>query len=406
MRRNPRRRRQVALLVAASLVACAAAISFTLLPSYASAVALVVRAAGLENDHPWIAAWGRQDFEESKLAIPTRHGPLESRLYRPERAITRPLLLVPGINGLGIEEPRLVFFARALARTGVPVVTSAMPDMTRYLVSSQTTDMIEDAASWLADGGVAPAGPIGLAGISFAGGLSVVAAGRPALCERVRFVFAFGGHASFTNVLEFLVTGIEPVPEGYPYHARPGVERVEGGIWRKPHDYGVAVVALALADRLVPLSQAEPLREAILRFLGASHLALHDEDAASRTFEEARQLAARLDEPARTIMREVNDRDVASLGARLLPLIGAIGRSPDLSPIESPSPSAPVYLLHAVEDDVIPTEETLLLRDHLEGKTETHVLLTSLMSHSQVDQSFELGEAWLVVSFLAGMLRE
>lgn len=406
MLRNPRHRGRVALLVAAFLAASATAVLYSVFTSYATATALVVRAAGLENEHPWIAAWRRQDFEESTLVIATRHGPVESRLYRPTRAITAPLLLVPGINGLGIEEPRLVFFARALARTGIPVVTCAMPEMTRYLVTPRTTDMIEDAALWLADGGVASAGPIGLAGISFAGGLSVVAAGRPALSQRIRFVFSFGGHASFANVLEFLVTGIQPVPEDYPYQAGSGVERVKGGVFRKPHDYGVAVVTLALADRLVPPSQAEALREAILRFLRASHLALHDESAASRTFEEARELAARLDEPARTIMREVNDRDVDSLGARLLPLIETIGRSPDLSPVESPPPSAPVYLLHPVDDNVIPTEETLLLQDYLEGRTETRVLLTSVMSHSRVDENMDLGEAWRVVSFLASMLRE
>ena len=113
--------------------------------------------------------------------------------------------------------------------------------------------MIEDAGRWLSQQPrLARDGRIGMMGISFAGGLATVAAGRPALREHVAFVFAFGGHSHFPRVLRFLSTGMEPAglpPDGSPA-GTPVPER-----HRRPHDYGVAVLLLGLADRCVPAIQ-------------------------------------------------------------------------------------------------------------------------------------------------------
>jgi hypothetical protein len=49
-------------------------------------------------------------------------------------------------------------------------------------------------------------------GISFSGGLSVVAAGRPSLAHRVAYVFSLGGHDDIGRVLRYLCTGREPRP--------------------------------------------------------------------------------------------------------------------------------------------------------------------------------------------------
>jgi hypothetical protein len=51
-------------------------------------------------------------------------------------------------------------------------------------------------------------------GISFSGGLSIVAAGRPSLAAKVAYVFSFGGHDDLPRVLRYLCTGVEPYPSG------------------------------------------------------------------------------------------------------------------------------------------------------------------------------------------------
>jgi len=148
---------------------------------------------------------------ERKEQVPSRFGPLRAKVYTPDLGARRAVLLTPGVNALGIDEPRLVAFARNLAASGLLVVTPELPDLSRYLITARSTDMIEDAALWLSHRADLTGGrTIGIMGISFAGGLSTVAAGRPSLKGRLAFVFSFGGHANFQRVVRYLCSGVEP----------------------------------------------------------------------------------------------------------------------------------------------------------------------------------------------------
>ena len=65
---------------------------------------------------------------------------------------------------------------------------------------------------------------------------------------------------------------------------------------RPPHDYGVVIILLGVADKMVPADQVEPLRQGILAFLNASHLDMVDKPRAALEFERARKLSRK---PAR-----------------------------------------------------------------------------------------------------------
>ena len=141
--------------------------------------------------------------------------------------------------------------------------------------------MIEDAALWLSrQKELAPDGRVGMMGISFAGGLSIVAAARPALRGQVAFAMALGGHADLPRTLTYLCTGIQP-----------------DGAVRPPHDYGVAIILLGAADRVVPPEQVEPLRNAILIFLEASRLDMVDKEKSVAEFAHAARAPRRCRSP-------------------------------------------------------------------------------------------------------------
>ncbi|RPJ80237.1 MAG: hypothetical protein EHM13_12340, partial [Acidobacteria bacterium] len=200
--RSPRRLIALLLMTAAVLFA----VRLAALP-YVRATSLIVRTAGLEKQHPTLAALQTSTVVERKETVPSRFGPLRANVYIPTNGFSRAVLLTPGVNALGIAEPRLVSFARNIAASGLLVMTPELPDLSRYLVTARSTDMIEDAALWFANNESLTKGePIGIAGISFAGGLSMVAAGRPSLRGRIAFAFSFGGHANFQRVLHYLCT--------------------------------------------------------------------------------------------------------------------------------------------------------------------------------------------------------
>ncbi|MFO7694348.1 MAG: hypothetical protein R6V57_14775 [Vicinamibacterales bacterium] len=382
------------------VVVTAAAIGAPYFRSYTRAAALIVRMAGLQGPMADALEWEREPVATYETEVPSREGALRGRLYVPPRA-RRAVVLVAGVNALGIDEPRLYGLAHELAGVGYAVLTPELPDLQRYDITPRTTDMIEDAAVWLSgQPRLARDGRVGLVGISFSGGLSIVAAGRPALRDRAAFVFSLGGHANFQRVLRFLCSGMEPAPPGTGRGSGPAGER-----HRRPHDYGVVIVLLGGADRVVPPDQVAPLRAAILTFLRASHYDLIDKRKAAATFAEARRLADALPEPAHALMKQVNDRDVEGLGRIFLPLLGRASQSPALSPDQSPAPACPVYILHGTDDTVVPAVESAWLGRYLEQRTRARTLLSPIITHAELNARQDAGEIWQLVDFFASLLR-
>jgi dienelactone hydrolase len=390
----------LALLLAAALGGAA-------LP-YVDALAFVVRAAQLPGMAASFAALAADAVaSRDTFDIPTRHGAVSARLYRPDAGASRAVLLVPGVHMDGIDESRLVGMAEDLTASGYTVLTVAPPDLRAFRITPANTDVIEDAATWLAErGDLAPDGRIGMIGISFSGGLSLVAAGRPALRDKVAFVLSFGGHGDLPRVLRYLCSG-----DAQADPSADALALVEGAAHlatHPPHDYGVAVVLLGLADQVVPPEQVAPLREGIRIFLAASSLTLVDMDRANDTFARAREYAETLPEPARSLMTDVNDRAVGTLGPILLPVLERSRAilDPALSPARSPLTTAPVFLLHGADDTVIPAVDTVMLaeRFHTAG-TEVHALLSGLITHAEVDRGAAAGDVWRLVAFWRGVMR-
>jgi hypothetical protein len=108
---------------------------------------------------------------------------------------------------------------------------------------------------------------------------------------------------------------------------------------RPPHDYGVVIILLGVADRWCRRS-GRAAAQGILAFLNASHLDMVDKPRRALEFERARKLSESLPEPARTFMSWVNNRDVGTSRPALLPTSRA-GDDPALSAARNPPPSRP-----------------------------------------------------------------
>jgi pimeloyl-ACP methyl ester carboxylesterase len=204
--------------------------------------------------------------------------------------------------------------------------------------------------------------------------------------DRVAYVLSFGGHGNLPRVLRFLCTG-----EGAP---------------PRPHDYALAVVLHQAAEIAVPAAQVAALRGGVETFLEASALNRTDREQAKQRFAEARTRELELAEPSATLLKHVNDGDVAALGAKLVPYLDQLGQDPALSPDRSPAPSAPVYLLHGVDDNVIPAVESARLAEHLRGKTRVRHLLSGFLTHVDVANRPGIKDTWEMIAFWKGVLGE
>lgn len=377
-----RTRRKVGLALAVAAIGLA----FVLKP-YADSAAFIMDLGGVRHWSRSLLPGARAEVTWRDVTIPTRHGPLAARVYMPSAdADAAPSFIIfPGIHRGGVDEPRLSGFSRRFASGGVNVVSVPLPDLREFRVTMRSTDQIEDATAWAVnEPGIGRGGTIGLVGVSFAGGLALVAAGRPALRDRLSMVVSFGGYGDLARVLRFLCTGA--LPDGTRGH---------------PHDYGVVVALLEVAPSMVPPAQVESLRRGILTFLEGSLHDLTDERRAEELFADARAQAAAMPEPSRTLLGLVNERSVSQLGSAVLPFVEKLEGTAALSPEHSLAATAPVFLLHGAEDNVIPSAETPIAAGYLRrsGNTRVRALLTPLVSHADFRTSAPFGETWKLIKF-------
>jgi hypothetical protein len=139
-------------------------------------------------------------------------------------------------------------------------------------------------------------------------------------------------------------------------------------------------------------------------YLDASALDNVDKDAGGKAFADVRTAAGKLPEPAATLARYMSERDVVHLGARLLPYIGEFGGDPALSVSRSPKPSAPVFLLHGSDDNVIPPIESEYLANDLRGHAPVRLLLSGLISHASADRPAGLNDVLQLGNFWGDVL--
>ena len=209
----PRRKTFFGLLVAAIAIFCVAAWPFT--RAHLQAVAVLDQVAG--QPVPSLVARLSEravQTEDFSFAIEAAAGQqrVRARLYSPEGRPNAPALVIfHGVHHLGIDEPRLMGFAAAMASCGIRVLTPELPDIKDYHVDESSVRTIGESAKWFAK---QTGGPVGVMGLSFSGGLALVAAADPLYHPDFKFVFAVGSQDSMDRVTQYYRTGSDVRPDG------------------------------------------------------------------------------------------------------------------------------------------------------------------------------------------------
>jgi dienelactone hydrolase len=320
-------------------------------------------------------------IETEEVMVATHLGPLRARLYRSGPARPRPGVVVAhGVHFRGYDEPRLVAFSRALADAGLAVLTPELSDLADYRITPDDVDRIAESVRWFAARPDRIEGDrVGLLGFSFAGGLSLLAAGDADAGPHIAWVTSVGGHHDLARVLRFFVEN--------------RVESPRGITEKHAHEYGVVVLAYGYLDRLVPESDREIMRDALRAWLhedreGARVMASHaTSPEAGRLF--ARLESHRLDELGRDLETLVGEdaRDLARLSPR-----GKLHRI-----------GCPVYLLHGAGDSVIPSSETDWADLEL-GAREHRALVSPLLEHVEVSHRASFVEMLELVDFVSRLV--
>ncbi len=341
------------------------------------AASLLLRASG---DHGRLAGLYDTPITAEDILLQSPHGSFRARVYRPaDGRRHRGLVLAHGVHYLGIDEPRLVPFARNLARSGLVVLTPELAALADYQVQGSSVDELRVAVGYLARRPEVSPGGVGVMGLSFAGGLALRAASDPALRGAVAYVVSVGGHDDLYRVTRFLATDVLTTPEG-EVHAHA-------------HDYGLIVFFYAYADRFVDIASRLTFRDALRLLLQEKR-------------PEALRVAGFLQGDARALFDRISAHDKSFLQ----PLVAGV--LPSLRPdMARASPAGhlagltvPVFLLHGAGDDVIPAAEARFAAQELAARGHVHLLVTPAIKHVTVQGHPSAWQQWQIVHFMAGVL--
>lgn len=304
---------------------------------------------------------------------------VRARSYGPRDDDAAPgVVLFHGIHHLGIDEPRFRRMARALAGAGFRVLTPELVELHDYRIEPASTDTI---AHSIVAHARATRGKVGAWGISFGGGLLLIAATRPEVREALAYVVTLGAHSDLTRVARYY--------SGQPVFAPDGTPAVV-----PPHPYGARVLLHAYVERLFD-AQSAPLARRALR--------LYVEDR----FEQARAAARSVGGAARDALLRLLDGDARSL-ERDLTLIseGEQERWAEVSPHGKVQQlQVPTFLLHGAQDSVIPSLETYHLAAEVPPAVLRRVLVTPVLGHADPNQDLPATAYGALVSFISDILR-
>ena len=324
--------------------------------------------------------WETQAIAVAEVSIPTSGGSIPALLYSPQGVAHPPgIVLVHGIHHLAIHDPRFVNLARALSGDGFAVLTPFLASLADYRVDASSIPEIGESAQWLE--GRLGRSPVTLIGISFGGGLAMLAAAEPQYARSVRAIALIGGYDDLSRVSRFLATSEEEFPDGsmVPLAA---------------HDYGGAILVYDNLERLFSPGDVPAAREALRRYLWEQP-------------ETAKPWLEQLSPAGRATMDDLFVRQIARLRPQLLASIQA-----DQNEMQALSPHGkigglrvPVFILHGSTDNVIPPAESLWLAKDVPREDLRAVLITPVFSHVDLKGHASLGDELRLVHFLAGVLR-
>ncbi len=308
----------------------------------------------------------------SKTEVATERllmGGIPARIYRPVGVDDAPgVVLVHGVHHLGIDEPRLERFARAVSAAGVVVLTPEIAELSDYRVAPRSIDTVGRALSVLS----ARVGrkKVGLMGMSFGGGVSLLTAADERFSGGVAFVVAVGAHGDLARVSHFFAED------------------------KRAHEYGATVLVYTHVEDFFPEHDVPVAREAL-------RLWLHE------ARDDARRAARELSPASKEKVEKLFAADIASLRPELVAEIDRLrGAMAEMSPHgRLAGIRANVYLLHGEGDNVIPASETNELAKDVPPSRLRAVLVTPAIQHVELKGPTAM-DKWDLVHFMGQVLAE
>jgi dienelactone hydrolase len=318
---------------------------------------------------------------EDAFTFEGARGKVRTRIYTPIDVRDAPgIVMVHGVHRLGIDEPRLIRFARTIAESGVTVMTPDIDELRDYHVDPRSIDTIGESAHAFREKLSQP--KIGIMGMSFAGGLAILAAADPRYAPDIGFVVSVGGHDDLARVSRFFATNRVETFDGKKSDF-------------KAHEYGPLVLVYSRIDDFFAPQDTTVAKDALRLWLW------EDRDA-------ARVRAKDLSRVAKEKMDALFDGHIDRVAPEIL---AEIERRGDVMSKVSPhghleNLTVPIFLLHGSGDSVIPATEAMWLAHDVPKNRLFDVLVSAAIQHVELEGKPSFWDQLALVHFMAEVLEQ
>ena len=335
--------------------------------------------ARMAHQQTWMTRLHTHPYQIQVLKFQTSDGQVRAKLYVPDDVQYPPaMVLVHGLHQLGMEEPRLVDFAKALSEAGIEVLTPQVDALADYRVEPHSIDLIGHSVQELAER--THGGQVGVLGLSFAGGLALMAAADPKYADRIAYVAAVGAQDDLQRVEHYLVEGRTAWPNG-------------NALMIPPHEYGWLILIYSHPENFFSGNDVEIARSAL-------RLLLHED------VDEAKREAQRLSTNGQRQMSLIFQHQREGFREKLLADLDKHSAE-----AESVSPHghlqgvrARVLLIHGEGDNVIPPSETAWLAMDVPHHQLQASLISRAISHVSLEREPGWRDRWAAIHWVALML--
>jgi dienelactone hydrolase len=295
--------------------------------------------------------------------------PLRADVYTPNgRKRRAAIIMALGANEFGSRDSRAVALADALARSGFVVLVMSGAQTLITPDDNDPADLVKAPAraiaafDYLAQRGDVDATLVGFVGVCLGGGTCLLAASQPALATRTGFVFLIGPYFSLHSLLRAAVTRSSTDDGGQTrmWPVRPyALERVRAWLLQSLEVDERARVRDALnCDDVDTPAGLSPAANAALRLCCG-------------------------------VAPDQADDLIGSLGEQFLGTLKGASPEGQVAGLQ-----APTFIMHGVDDGLIPVEESRRLARALRGQVALRYVEFEMFDH--VDANRSLGAAMFV----------
>jgi pimeloyl-ACP methyl ester carboxylesterase len=359
-------------------VACTLLLALLLLPEAAAALRTVKLMQNLGRAATYMLDGTGLQEQEWKGHLDG--APLRALLYGPAGSPRGTgVLFIPGLSPFGIDNPRFISAAQALARSGYYVLAPDIESFKRMNLDPGAVDEIGYWVQRMREERTVPMGKIGVIGVSVAGTFSLLAASDTDTAAGPDFIVSIGGYQDLLHCL------------GNWFSDAPSMSR-HGDY--PVHNYGKWITmleALDLHDDGAERRHLEKLLRGMLETGRKPEAPAGWSEQGKRWF----RMAVSSNSADLDLYRKIEQHVSAKF--RSLNPDGVL-----------PQIQCRVFLVHGSNDELIPPEETLKLERRLTS-ARTSVLITPIISHTH-PQLEHLGTvrryreyvraAWFLYSFV------